>query len=239
MTDAEHKNLAEALVAFQAEAPTLPQTGKNPAFGGSKYTKLSEAVPVLAPILAKHGLAWTAKPGRNDNGEMVLRYRLLHAPSLDHDDGELPLMVDKQNAQGLGSAITYARRQAMFAQLNLVGEEDDDGNSASPAKSSYGTPVKPKGATEAQRKKIHALAREKGVTKERLRELAGVESTNDLTAGTGGTASKLIDTLTRLPTPKPDVPSDVPAASPSEFEHPPVASDPAAPFPAEPDAPTG
>jgi hypothetical protein len=43
----------------------------------------------------------------------------------------MPLLLDKRNSQGLGSAITYARRYALTAVLNLVADEDDDGNQAS------------------------------------------------------------------------------------------------------------
>lgn len=43
----------------------------------------------------------------------------------------MPLLLDKQNPQGLGSALTYAKRQSLMAVVGIVGEEDDDGNLAS------------------------------------------------------------------------------------------------------------
>lgn len=42
----------------------------------------------------------------------------------------MPLMMDKQTPQGQGSALTYARRYALCAMLNIAADEDDDGQSA-------------------------------------------------------------------------------------------------------------
>lgn len=132
----EHKSLAEALAAFQAEAPTFnkSKTAKvETRTGGSytyRYADLGDIVPVVGPLLAKHGLSWSAKVGSNDSGELVLRYVLRH--SSDQEDGdEMPLGVAKGcKPQELGSAITYMRRYAMTAQLNIATEEDDDAQAA-------------------------------------------------------------------------------------------------------------
>jgi hypothetical protein len=42
----------------------------------------------------------------------------------------LPMPAAKQDAQGLGSAATYARRYQLMAMAGVVGDEDDDGNAA-------------------------------------------------------------------------------------------------------------
>jgi hypothetical protein len=39
----------------------------------------------------------------------------------------MQLLLSKNDAQGQGSAITYARRYALCAVLNLVADDDDDG----------------------------------------------------------------------------------------------------------------
>ena len=131
-----HASLAEALVAFQAEAPKFAKnkTAKvQTKTGGSytyKYADLADILPVVGPLLAKHGLSWSSRPGRGDDGELVLRYRLLHT-SGEADGDEMPLGVERNcRPQELGSAITYARRYAITAQLNLTTDEDDDGQAA-------------------------------------------------------------------------------------------------------------
>jgi len=139
MTDqADHKTLAEALAAFQAETPTFKKskTAEVPTKAGGKYTykyaDLADIIPIVGPLLAKHGLSWSAKIGRAD-GELVLRYILRHV-SGEADSDEMPLSVPANcKPQELGSAITYMRRYAMTAQLNIATEEDDDGSAAQKA----------------------------------------------------------------------------------------------------------
>ena len=72
MTATQHKNLAEALVAFQAEAPTLPKDSTNPHFK-SKFTSLGTIVERVTPLLVKHGLSWSTFPCFGPNGEPALR----------------------------------------------------------------------------------------------------------------------------------------------------------------------
>jgi hypothetical protein len=46
----------------------------------------------------------------------------------------MPLLLGKEDSQGFGSAITYARRYSLCAVLNLVADDDDDGHRASQRK---------------------------------------------------------------------------------------------------------
>jgi hypothetical protein len=48
------------------------------------------------------------------------------------DDGGLPLIVNKRDMQGLGSALTYARRYGLMAMAG-ISADDDDGNAAAKA----------------------------------------------------------------------------------------------------------
>lgn len=41
----------------------------------------------------------------------------------------MPLMLAKDDPQGQGSAITYARRYSLMAMLSLVADVDDDAQS--------------------------------------------------------------------------------------------------------------
>jgi len=62
-------------------------------------------------------------------GNSSLTTRLQHV-SGEFIESEIELLVDKNNMQGLGSAITYARRYSLAAMLN-ISQADDDGNKAS------------------------------------------------------------------------------------------------------------
>lgn len=133
MTDSP---LAKALAAFQAE---LPHIGKaNLAVvksdkGSYKYTyaDLSDISAKVLPLLAKHGLSFSAKPTLLDGKIFVLEYTLRHA-SGESDTGFYPLNASG-TPQQIGSAITYARRYALSAVTGIVPDEDDDGQAASAA----------------------------------------------------------------------------------------------------------
>lgn len=128
-----------ALLAIQAEAPTLQKTALNPHFSSS-YVPLDKLHETVIPLLNKHGLVWITSPVRSE-GEACLSYCLRHVQSGENIGAVMPLMLDKANPQGQGSAITYARRYALMAVLGLVADEDDDGNKASkPAKARRSAP---------------------------------------------------------------------------------------------------
>ena len=135
----ELNELAAALVAAQAEFSAVPKTADNPFFK-SKYADLATVVSHTQPILAKHGLAVSQFPTQI-NGEPALITYLLHASGQVLSD-TMKLCAAKNDPQGQGAAITYARRFAYMSVLGLVADVDDDGNHATRAKQTE--PQKPK-----------------------------------------------------------------------------------------------
>lgn len=125
----ETGSLLEAILAVQAEVGTLPKNAVNPHFK-SKFTPLDTIVETVGPVLVKNGLVWRTYPTVKD-GRPALRYRMAHAPSGEVDEDTMLLMATKEDPQGQGGGITYARRYALCAYLNLVADEDDDGNAGS------------------------------------------------------------------------------------------------------------
>lgn len=57
--------------------------------------------------------------------------------------GTVKLLIDKPNMQGLGSAITYARRYSKGAALDVVTDRDDDGEASVGRHTSNGVAQKP------------------------------------------------------------------------------------------------
>jgi hypothetical protein len=138
--------LTKALVAAQAEFPAIPKTSENPFFK-SKYADLADVKAITVPITTKHGLAVTQHPSHNDRGDTLVTM-LLHT-SGQFIKAEMELHLAKTDAQGQGSALTYARRYAYMAALDLVADEDDDGHQASqPQRNRSGG--KPKAQTSAR-----------------------------------------------------------------------------------------
>jgi hypothetical protein len=120
--------LSKALVGAQGEFTAVPRGSENPFFHSS-YADLATVVQAASPVLAKHGLAVSQFPSREDGAPVLVTY-LLHE-SGQYISHSMPLTPTKSDPQAVGSAITYARRYAFSAVLGLVTEADDDGNAAS------------------------------------------------------------------------------------------------------------
>ncbi len=99
----------------------------NPAFR-SKYADLSSVIDAIKPHLAEHGL-WFMQRTHPVDGGVGVETIIYHASGQSISGGVLRLPAGKQDAQGYGSALTYARRYSLMAAFG-VPAEDDDGNAA-------------------------------------------------------------------------------------------------------------
>lgn len=232
MSEPTPSPLFAAILEVQKAATTLPKdrsvTVKTKTGGEYtySYTPLDTIVEKVGPLLAANGLVWITKPSFNAQLGPTLIYKLAHAPSGEAEGGEMPLMLAEEDAQGMGSALTYMRRYALCAVLNLVAEMDDDGQRASSGGGGGGW--KGKVASDKQVKFLRQQITQKNVdAPTMLRLLAAVEfvvepneKINDaLPRLSSKQCSSLIDTILNGAIPTGE--SDVPAPAPGEFEHPP------------------
>ena len=138
MTD--HDTLTAALAAVQAALPTIRknETAKVETKSGGgfeySYASLADVSAQLLPLLAEHGLAFTAIPTFMDTGAFVLRFELRHVKG-ESITGHWPLPTTG-TPQQQGSAVSYARRYALLAATGAAPDDDDDGQAASTAKPS-------------------------------------------------------------------------------------------------------
>lgn len=118
--------LATALAKAQGMIDDATKTGMNPAFR-SKYADLAAVRAVVREPLAVNDLAIVQAP-RTVDGAVEVETMLLHK-SGEYLAETLRMPVNKWDAQGIGSGITYARRYGIMAILSIA-SEDDDGNAA-------------------------------------------------------------------------------------------------------------
>jgi hypothetical protein len=119
------KNIAGALVKFQASVSKVAKEANNPFFK-SKYASLANILDTIQKPLSECGLAISQFPDGN-----ALTTIILHADSGEWMESSYVMPVAKQNdPQAMGSAITYARRQSIGSILNLNIDDDDDGEKA-------------------------------------------------------------------------------------------------------------
>lgn len=120
--------LAKALAKAQAEMKNPAFDSTNPHFK-SKFASLVSVREAVLPVLNKHGLTLSQFP-KTSEGRAGCVNVLMHV-SGEWIEEECLLPLDKNNAQGAGSAITYARRYSVQAIGGVVADQDDDGNAAS------------------------------------------------------------------------------------------------------------
>lgn len=127
--------LAAALAKAQGEIDPAEKTKAND-FYRSKYADLAQVREAAREALTKNGLAVTQTVDLGHPAGAsgwILRSTLMHS-SGQWIESVYPIAPVKNDPQGFGSAITYARRFAFAALVGVASTEaDDDGNEASGA----------------------------------------------------------------------------------------------------------
>ena len=123
------KNIFAALVKAQSAFGKVLKEKNNPAFKGSKYADLGACVDAVMGPLNEAGIAVIQKQHPHDGGVCVETV-FLHESGESYSTGMLTVPASKQDPQGYGSALTYARRYSLMAACGMA-PEDDDGNAAS------------------------------------------------------------------------------------------------------------
>ena len=83
------------------------------------------------PALNEQGIALIQPTGEGEQGRYVETI-LIHGESGEQLSCRVPLIVQKNDMQGYGSAVTYARRYGLMTMAGIA-PEDDDGNAAAKA----------------------------------------------------------------------------------------------------------
>lgn len=203
------QELAKSLVAANKSVKNPQKNAINPHFK-NRYATLDAVIEAYKESYLKNGISVLENP-KTEDGRIGVEITLLHESGqfITHDPFMLP--PGKNDAQGHGSSITYARRYALSAVMNIAADEDDDSNNASDNNQKQNSQQqKPPAAnnsnllTDAQVKliktKISIIAKNTG--KEQLAVYKGAQdnlgiskSTRELTKSE---ASKVIEYLSNL-----------------------------------------
>lgn len=120
------KELYKALDEFHKVCPLVKADKENPFFK-SKYADYNMVVSETRPHLVTAGLR--VKQTVSHIGEMTaIRTLLIHLESGKSFEDIMPVVHKPNDPQAQGSGITYAKRYAYVAMLDLLVDQDDDGN---------------------------------------------------------------------------------------------------------------
>lgn len=154
--------LAAALAKAQGQIKGAVKDAENPHFR-SKYADLASVWDACRASLSANGLSIIQAPRGvvTEVGWTVeVETRLLHASGQWMGD-TITVPVGKPDAQGLGSALTYARRYALASFVG-VAPEDDDGNAAVQRPTARPVAADPPGY-DSWRQDIELIATEQGL----------------------------------------------------------------------------
>lgn len=152
--DAVHSpTLGAFLPAFlkaQSKFMAAAKDAKNPHFN-TKYADLSSVMGACAPALREEGIAIFQPVGMGSMDCVSVTTLLYHCASGEYMGCALALKAAQATPQGMGSAITYARRYTLASLAGILAE-DDDGNAASapPTRSNPRPPATQPPAAPAQ-----------------------------------------------------------------------------------------
>ena len=122
------KLISAALVKAQKQFAPALKTNTNTHFK-SRYVGLDGCVEAVIDALNNNGIYLMQKNHPNDTG-IAVETIFIHESGESISGGVLTVPADKQNPQGYGSALTYARRYSLMAACGIA-PEDDDGQAAS------------------------------------------------------------------------------------------------------------
>ncbi|EAC6449906.1 ERF family protein [Listeria monocytogenes] len=121
--------LSVALSKFQEKVEQPAKTAKNPFFNSS-YVPLEKVISAVKKHAPDLGLSYIQIPLTEEN-KVGVKTILMHSSGEFVEFDPFMLSLDKNTAQGAGSALTYARRYTLSAAFGIASDEDDDGNDAS------------------------------------------------------------------------------------------------------------
>ena len=121
------KLIASAFVKAQKAFGPALKTATNPHFK-SRYADLAACVEAVMDGLNANGIALIQRNFLDDTG-VTVETVFVHESGEMLECGKLHVPASKQDPQGYGSALTYARRYSLMAACGIA-PEDDDGNAS-------------------------------------------------------------------------------------------------------------
>jgi hypothetical protein len=175
----------EAKSAFQQECPEIRKSKKadiatkSGARFAYTYAPLEEITRTILPVLTRHGLSFTWDIASVDGGKFMNVVCILRHVEGHEDRATFPVPVETggrmSDAQAMGAALTYGKRQSLTSVLGLTtADEDTDAARREPKSRSA--------ITDHQLADLEALIDEVGADRPRFLRFMGVRDLADLPA---------------------------------------------------------
>lgn len=131
LSSPEMGELAKAMVKVQRALAPVCKDAENP-FVKSRYATLNAVIDACRDALIAQAVWVVQVPVAVETGHLGLMTKLVHGESGQWQSSLMVMPLPKNDPQGYGSALTYARRYGLATLVGLVSEADDDGEASMP-----------------------------------------------------------------------------------------------------------
>lgn len=94
-----------------------------------KYSSLNSIIEAIKPAITAHGL-WFYQVVHSIEGHAAVETIIMHSSGERLSCGIVSVPVSKNDAQGYGSGLTYAKKYSLSSAFGVAPDEDDDGEEA-------------------------------------------------------------------------------------------------------------
>lgn len=137
---AAKQSFVQSYATMTPKLPTIAENGAILNSAGrpqSSYAEWEDINDAIGPILHEHGFTLSFRPGSTPDGKVLVTGILRHIDGHE-DEATVTLPQDssggKNSVQGVGSSLSYGKRYAAIALLNITSrakrDRDDDGRGA-------------------------------------------------------------------------------------------------------------
>lgn len=154
----EIRNIYQDFIKAQKEFEPARKDSKNPHFRSS-YASLGACIDAVKDALNNNNFSIIQVCHDCDNG-VAIETILTHISGEIIRSGVLKLPASKLDAQGYGSAMTYARRYSLLAVCGIAPEDDDGNHSVKSNEKQFNKPILQQKLEKAKESQAKSLSKE-------------------------------------------------------------------------------
>jgi hypothetical protein len=148
----------------------------------SKYADLGNVMDACMPALNEAGIAVIQPTGEDEHGRYVETI-LIHGESGETLACRVPLIINKNDMQAYGSAVSYARRYGLLSMAGVASASDDDDGNAAVAGAPKAKPRIPAPMTEHEFNTVKDLLEQTETDQDKFCQYWKVKALHELTGG--------------------------------------------------------
>lgn len=126
----DNETLMQSIFEIQQECDPIKKTAKGQVGSRSyNYANLNDVWDAVRPLMLKHSVGCISSPtGSSGTGSLgnFFKMTLFSTKTGESLTETMPMILQRDDPQALGAAITYYRRYMLVSMLGLITDDDND-----------------------------------------------------------------------------------------------------------------